>query len=1120
MKRLIYLLVFSAGILCAQAQDVRTPATRIADALALLPAKDSATAHFAYVELMALDDASLAAVFEGVRPSGDLTGVPYRYAVALLATRASLKSDRERVEGALVTAISMDLQPEVRQYHVQYLGLVGSNRSVPALVSLLNDEDLADPAIGALQEIATPDAISVLENSLRNKPVKTQVRIVQALSSLNHRPSVSLIIPLASSPDVPLKRESLWALAILGDSAAEKTLLAQAAASKFKSSPAQEMEALVKYMSVVKGRTAATVRTKILENTTDISQRQYRIAALKNLVQSEPATSQPTLAAELDRFDATYRLEVLQVATLGAGIPEVREAWMKLYKKSKEKRQAEILDMLATANRDEPFVNQVVVPAVDSKNAEVRLVAIRSLAATRKSTYADRLATFILKPALPAGERSAAEIAFLQLAEPAQVRSLAKSLLTAKPEVSGSILRIVSERREALDPAVIEAIGSWTHSSRPAVYTALPQIVSPAAVTVLLKLLTQVTAPTEVTAVQQALIAIAGPQTAGALLEAATAQRAKLLPVLPYLNDPQSLKTVKASFEQGDREEKDLAFSALANWQTAEAIPYLLSLVRDKSAANYRAGAYSAFVKQVMNTTWPSDQKLLKLREVFPLAASAEERRLVLREAGGVRTFLSFVFVACWLDDPDLGAAASRAVMRLALPTADGQPGLTGQEVRRALEKVMMKLTGPDSQYDRIDVQSYLDQLPYTQGFEPLFNGKDLTGWQGLVENPIARAKMTKEELATKQAMADAKLSESWSVKDGMICFTGKGDNLCTKRIFGDFEMVVDYKISKDGDSGIYLRGTPQVQIWDIARIDVGAQVGSGGLYNNTDNRNPLVVADNPVGDWNTLRIAMIGDRVTVYLNGLLVVDNVVMENYWDRKLPIFADGPIELQAHGTELAFRDIYVREINKPYELTPGEKTEGYQVLFNGNDLSGWVGNKTDYVVDDHVIAIYPTGRGKGNLYTEKEYGNFIFRFEFQLTPAGNNGLGIHAPLEGDAAYVGKEIQILDDGHPSYANIQPYQTHGSVYGIVPAKRGFLRPTGEWNSEEVEVRGDHVKVTLNGTVIVDADLKKATAKGTLDKQNHPGLKRHQGHIGFLGHGSVVKFRHIRIRPLAPVKR
>jgi hypothetical protein len=306
------------------------------------------------------------------------------------------------------------------------------------------------------------------------------------------------------------------------------------------------------------------------------------------------------------------------------------------------------------------------------------------------------------------------------------------------------------------------------------------------------------------------------------------------------------------------------------------------------------------------------------------------------------------------------------------------------------------------------------------------------------------------------------------------------------------------------------------VQIWDTARVDVGAQVGSGGLYNNTVNRNPLVVADNPIGEWNTLRITMVGEKVTVYLNGQLVVDNVTMENYWDRKLPIFPSGPIELQAHGTELAFRNLYVKELNRPYVLSEEEKQQGFELLFNSKDLSGWVGNKTDYVVDDQVITIYPTGRGKGNLYTEKEYSDFIFRFEFQLTPAGNNGLGIHAPLEGDAAYVGKEIQILDDRHPVYENIQPWQAHGSVYGIIAAKRDALRPVGQWNEEEVEVRGDRIKVTVNGVVIVDGDMKKASAKGTLDGKEHPGLQRKKGHIGFLGHGSVVRFRNIRIRELA----
>lgn len=1117
MKRLFFFILAALSLSAAAAQDVRTTATRVADALALLPAKDASTAQLAFSELMALDDAGLAKVMLGVRSAGDAAGTPYRYAVALLATHATRQEDRQRVEAALINAVSMDGQTEVRQYHILYLGMVGTDRSVPPLVSLLNDPELADAAIGALQSIGTTDALRVLLNSLANKPVNTQTRIVQALGERRFSPAVSAITPLTASNDVTLKRESLWALASIGDAGSEGALLAAASGAKYASTPAQEVEALIHYMSgrARDGGNPTAVRAALLDHTLTADQQQYRLAALMELVRAEPVNSQPVLSQELHRFDDGYRRDVLTLAAATANQPQVRDAWMKVYKKAKGQEQADVLDMLAAANPDDAFFSTVVVPALDLKNPAARLVAIRRLASTRKSAFTPRIVSLMENPELPDAERKEAEAAYLQLASDDQVRAL-KMRLATKPVVSASILRILAQRRETLEPLVVEAITQWPNAARPTVYTALPRIVSPASVSVLLKLLPQLSSPDEITAVQQALIAIAGPETAEPVLRAASSgeNRARLFPVLPYLNDPQSLRTVKASFEQGSTAEKELAFEALANWRTAEAAPYLLSLVRQPSA--FRTPAFAAYVKQVMRADWPADQKLLKLREVFPLASHADERKMVLREAGGVRTFLSFVFVSSWLGDPELGAAASRATMRLALPTADGQPGLTGQEVRKALEKVMEKLVGPDSQYDRIDVQTYLEQLPYTQGFEPLFNGKDLSGWQGLVENPIARTKMTKEELAKKQAAADAKLPESWSVKDGMICFTGTGDNLCTKRTFGDVELIVDWKISKNGDSGIYLRGSPQVQIWDTSRVDVGAQVGSGGLYNNTVNKNPLVVADNPIGEWNTLRVTMVGERVTVYLNGILVVDNVVMENYWDRKIPIFPEGPIELQAHGTELAFRNVYVREMNRPYDLNPVEKQEGYEVLFNGRDLSGWVGNKTDYVVDDHVIAIYPTGRGKGNLYTEKEYDNFIFRFEFQLTPAGNNGLGIHAPLEGDAAYVGKEIQILDDGHPSYANIQPYQAHGSVYGVIAAKRGFLRPTGEWNYEEVEVRGDRIKVTLNGTVIVDGDMKKASAKGTLDKQSHPGLQRHKGHIGFLGHGSVVKFRNIRIRPLS----
>ena len=287
------------------------------------------------------------------------------------------------------------------------------------------------------------------------------------------------------------------------------------------------------------------------------------------------------------------------------------------------------------------------------------------------------------------------------------------------------------------------------------------------------------------------------------------------------------------------------------------------------------------------------------------------------------------------------------------------------------------------------ELMGEIDAGKTPKDFVKLFNGNDLTGWKGLVENPEKRAKMSAEELAEKQIAANEKMRAHWSVVNGALRFDGvnEGGPLCTIRDYEDFEMLVDWKIDKGGDSGIYLRGAPQVQIWDTAEWPEG----SGALYNNKKNpKDPLVCADNPIGEWNHFFIRMIDDKVTVYLNDHLVVNNVTMENYWNRDIPIYPYGQIELQNHGSELWFKNVFIREI---------PRGEGWRPLFNGKDLTGWkaIGGKlSSWGVEDGML--FTTGDGGGWLSTDDEYSDFELELEFRVPEGGNSGVFIRAPRNG--------------------------------------------------------------------------------------------------------------------------
>jgi hypothetical protein len=405
----------------------------------------------------------------------------------------------------------------------------------------------------------------------------------------------------------------------------------------------------------------------------------------------------------------------------------------------------------------------------------------------------------------------------------------------------------------------------------------------------------------------------------------------------------------------------------------------------------------------------------------------------------------------------------------------------------------------------------------------PIFNGKDLSGWHGL--NPHSPPldqflKLPKDEQAKMIADWTEDAKKHWSVENGELVNDGHGAYLATDKDYGDMVLRIEYKTVPKADSGIYLRGVPQVQIWDSteeAKFSLGADKGSGGLWNNSagaPGKDPLVKADKPFGEWNKLLIYQVGARTSVSLNDKLVVDHAPMENFYNRALPLPAHGPIILQTHGGEIRWRNIALAEI--PAEQANAALARrgsiGFQPIFDGKTLENWGGAANEYEVVDGAIRCKPnTG---GTLYYKKEYSDFVARVEFKLPPGGNNGLAIRYPGHGDTAYEGMcELQILDDTAAQYKNLDPRQACCSPYGMVAAKRGYLRPVGQWNFEEATIQGSKIKVELNGTVVVDCDLSKVTEY--MAHSQHPGKTRTSGFFGFAGHGDAVEFRNVSIKPL-----
>lgn len=1127
MKKIFQLtaiLIFAIISTSGSAQDRRTLDTKIADILAQMPANDLIHRNRLMNELAGLESEGFQKLTLMLTPPGKGDDTAVRFALNSLARYASefgKETTCRSVETNLLEALNSQTDIEIKTFLLNQLNLVGGERSIGEIKKYLSDENLVEPVTQTLLSIGSQASAGALLEKLPNSSEQSKITLIKALGELQYNLAVNPISAFASSGNLSLQKTVYTALANIGDPVSYKLLYNAAKKADFKYEPVNAADAFLLYADRL-GQTGnlqlcqKALKEIMKANRADDKLHNYA-EALTVYAKHFGHEAMPFMIKAIDNNNKAFRMSVLNIACNTGDISSTRE-WINKAQTVSPEVKAEIIDMLG--RRGDLAAVDFITGNLNSPSPEIRREAISALVKLEGHKAIPQLTDHLLS----GKDIPEAKGALMQLLDRNHLKSVAAGLNQSSGSVKAALTDLIGAKAgEEYFSNIIRLTGSNNPEEKASAFNALKNVSTSNNLNELINLLRSVNNEKEINQVQAAVIAAAkGVRSEksenGIILQALKndANKERIISILPEIGGNVALKTVTDYFNNSTGVIKQSAFKALTNWKEYPAAASLYEICKSNSG-EFQKEAFKSFVRQVSSANLPDDQKLLQYRKIMPYASNSADKTMVINAIGNLKTFLSMICLEQYLDNSDLVQAAAGAIMKIALPDDNGENGFTGEIVEKLLGRVASLITGSESDYDKINIKNYLDKMPEEKGFVSIFNGKNLEGWQGLVENPVSRAKMSKEELAKKQEIANKAMLKNWSVRDNTIVFNGRGANLCTVKEYGDFEMIVDWRITKDGDSGIYLRGTPQVQIWDTTRVDVGAQVGSGGLYNNLKHESkPSKVADNPIGEWNTFRITMIGEKVTVYFNGELVVDNITMENYWDRTIPIFEKGFIELQAHGTDLAFRDIYVREINtKEYGLTKEEIDEGFISIFNGMNLEGWQGNTTDYVPVNGELLVRPSRGGHGNLYTDKEYDDFIIRFEFQLTPGANNGLGIRAPLTGDAAYQGIELQILDDTAPVYANLEEYQYHGSVYGVIPAKRGFLKPVGQWNKQEVIVKGTRIKITLNGTVILDGDTAEASRNGTIDRRDHPGLKRTSGYIGFLGHGSELKFRNIRIKEL-----
>lgn len=1103
----IPIALFSLSLLCTPffPLEAQQPPATVSTIVAQFPVADLAEAESQSQALIALNDEALLEFCAMLRPVGKGDDANVRFALEALLNYVTGRGqpEKNKLEGILLKALAEEKSPELKAFIIRQIQKIATNRSISTLQPLLTDDYLHPYAIQALQTLGTSQAQQTLLAAYPGKNATNRTALINALGEMHTKSAVDSLLKAAEHRAASVRNAALDALAKIGSPKAE-SLIRERLKDTAEANEADFVRCLnyAHRLADHGNREKAVALNRTIIEKTQTRLPHLHIAALQQLVALAPENSTSPLLASFASQNQQVKGAVLRLAETNSN-EAAAVRWIDAAKQASITNRASIIAMFAHLNdaKSGAYIKQ----AIQSEEKTIRFAAISAHAKRENETAISTLLSRLTASSDP-DEAQFIKEELTRLPTKKHFGAIGRIVLNGTEPARIAAIELLALRRAiAQKPALVKAAREGTPKLKVAAIKALERIAEPADAPMLTDLVMSARGAAAQAAAQKALLAtISGEDEQHGrdyLIEKikgeSPANQEKLIPALGRFGGEQSLKTIIPFTQNQNPKLQSVAIRALCNWPDLSAFTSLIAIADSSSQLSFRVLAIRGLVRIITTSDLLPIRKTILLGEALTAAERQDEKKLVISALANIKHTSALEMVAGYLRDKDLAFEAAVAALRISESKVRPEKGLSSEDAAVAI--IMAQL--PDA--SRIALQRYLESKVEhnkpPKGFTALFNGQDLRGWKGLVANPPRRAKMSRAELDSAQVIADSIMVANWRVENGQLLFDGHGASLCTVKDYENFEMYVDWKIGKHGDSGIYLKGSPQVQIWDPAQWPEG----SGGLYNNKDGaRKPIQPADNPIGDWNTFYIKMVDNYVTVYLNDVLVVDNVLMENYWERDKPLYASGQIELQSHKSPLAFRNIYIRELPRTViarrtALIADSSTSGWQPI--GSKENGWQ-------VENGIL--FTNGKGSGWLSTVKEYDNFKLELEYRVPPGGNSGVFLRAPHQGDPAYSGMEIQVLDDYADKYANLKPWQYTSSIYAVQQPLSRASKQAGEWQTMEIICNGPLVKVTLNGVTTIDTNLIDHMHKTV----RSPGIKRRSGHIGLQNHGARVEYRNIFI--------